>query len=230
MWNYGHCPIFIAPMSGCRPLSARMSDFITLQLGRSHRFNQACNHTIATNNKWKCVLWSICMSWKQNNVGTRCNTNSMITLFTGALKAGPLINSSLPCENLHVDTSLLPSGTAEKKGSREILVFRELELHCITSVLIRLRGQKLLSVCSWTESHHLTGHTGVDHKKWATISYSRHKPDWLSLYRKLYRLNRIRVILAATQKLVELTQNYRSVYLRSTSSYFEVEIGKQIAY
>lgn len=47
--------------------------YTVLQLGCSHRFNQACNRTIATNNKWKCVLWSICMSWKQNNVGAHCN-------------------------------------------------------------------------------------------------------------------------------------------------------------
>lgn len=54
--------------------------YSVLQLGCSHRCNQACNHTIATNNKWKCILWSICMSWKQNNIGTRWHISSMTTL------------------------------------------------------------------------------------------------------------------------------------------------------
>lgn len=49
-----------------RPLT-RVSPFITERRNwAAARFNQPCNQ----NNKWKCTLRSICMSWKQNNGGS----------------------------------------------------------------------------------------------------------------------------------------------------------------
>lgn len=111
-----HLFFFTAPVSACRPLSARMSLSIRVWLGFSQRLNQACNHTTATNDKWNYVLWS-CDHQSKNNVGT---LSHWFYNLTSPLKAWPFTSSSLHCENMYADAlsltkskSLLASWTAE---------------------------------------------------------------------------------------------------------------------